>query len=559
MSTNRRQPVAPTVEVDPYRLQPLRALDWLTEVAIPVCIFGMLGCLLYYLIDLRAAAGGGFNSILRWVCFWFLLAVIAITRIRTKYGDSVMAAPYSVGLGVAVGFFIFHYTVGGDTLFGELSSATGALVSLLFNYAVIVLIWWAASRITRECTAEEHVEEQIEHGLFSDLSDEFERPADRSQRPAHPGRSILWVCLIAAIIFGFGSRLVAPGTTVARHSTWCVAGFGFFALALLALTNLSALRMDVRVRKIWMSSRLAPNWIVTSLVLTILLVLLAAAMPAVHHKLTRQTFGQSHREQQIAQGGRGPAVGMRQAQRPGRGGEQWEYGGRGQQPGGEESQARQGQREGVLPGGDQPGQGSGQTGTQQGEGSGQGSGRGSPTLPSGSAIPEGIARLLLWILVLLMLAAIVWAVASYWRRLGALLGAVVAGLGALWRRLAGLFGRRPAAEEALPHDPFADIFTNTSLLERLSPEQVVRHIYRAFVTYATVAGHPRGEGQTEMEFARGLPYGLGLERGDTRRLTYAYIQVAYSDQPAREDAVEMSREVWDKLLPCIERLRDNTR
>ena len=63
--------------------------DWLTELAIPTGIFGLLGSLLYYLVEVRAAlAGPGSIGPLRWVIFWFLLAIIAIARIRTKHGGA---------------------------------------------------------------------------------------------------------------------------------------------------------------------------------------------------------------------------------------------------------------------------------------------------------------------------------------------------------------------------------------------------------------------------------------------------------------------------------------
>jgi len=47
----------PPPEEDSVR-DPLPQFDWLTEVAIPVCVFGLLGSLLYYLIEIRSTLAG---------------------------------------------------------------------------------------------------------------------------------------------------------------------------------------------------------------------------------------------------------------------------------------------------------------------------------------------------------------------------------------------------------------------------------------------------------------------------------------------------------------------
>ncbi|MCD6361239.1 MAG: hypothetical protein J7M38_10275, partial [Armatimonadetes bacterium] len=216
--------------------------DWLTEIAIPLGVFGLLGSLLYYLIEVRSVlAGAHAVGPLRWVVFWFLLAVIGIARIRTKYGGAAIAGYYTALLAGAIAVFVWVYT-------GRLGSLSGAgggdyTLSLLFNWSLVGVVWWAATAVTREATLEENVESQLEGGLWSLLADEWqypdagqepEREVEQAQvRPRHPGRLVLWVSLAALVLFAVGQRTIGSEGGHARTAFWCMSLYVLFALLLL--------------------------------------------------------------------------------------------------------------------------------------------------------------------------------------------------------------------------------------------------------------------------------------------------------------------------------------
>ncbi len=261
--------------------------DWLTEIAIPLGVFGLLGSLVYYLIEVRTVLSGGASvGPLRWVVVWFLLATIGIARIRTKYGGAAIAGYYSALLAGSIGLFVWVYTGQLGPMYGGAADRTTALI---FNWAMVGLIWWAATAVTREATLEENVETQLEGGLWSLLADEWqypdqedkpEAPVDSAQvRPRHPGRLVLWVSLAALLLFAVGQRTVGAEREHARMAFICMSLYVLFALLLLALTNLSALRMSVRRRGISLSPAVTPAWIVASTAIVAAIVIFAAVMP----------------------------------------------------------------------------------------------------------------------------------------------------------------------------------------------------------------------------------------------------------------------------------------
>ncbi|MEA3403373.1 MAG: hypothetical protein U9R79_19170, partial [Armatimonadota bacterium] len=274
---------------EPQRREPLPQFDWLTEVAIPICVFGLLGSLLYYLIEVRATlAGPHAVGPLRWVVFWFLLACIGIARIRTKYGGAAIAGYYSALLAGAIALFVYVYTGRAGAFYG--GADQGQWLALLFNWALVGVVWWAASAVTREATLEENVETQLEGGLWTLLAEEWRYPDDEGRepdeevdhaqvRPRHPGRLVLWVSLAALVLFAVGQRTIGGEGEHARVAFWCMGAYVLFALLLLALTNLSALRMQVRRRGISLAPAVTPAWIAASAIVVILIVIFSASMP----------------------------------------------------------------------------------------------------------------------------------------------------------------------------------------------------------------------------------------------------------------------------------------
>lgn len=534
--------------------------DWLTELAIPLGVFGLLGSLLYYLIEVRSVVAGPHAvGPLRWVVFWFLLAVIGIARIRTKYGGAAIAGYYTALLAGAIGLFVWVYT----ERLGALTGHRGDhLMTLLFNWSVVGTVWWAASAVTREATLEENVATQLEGGLWTLLADEWQyvRPADHPEppanhaqvRPRHPGRLVLWVSLAALVLFAVGQRTIGSEGRHARIAFWCMSVYVLCALLLLALTNLSALRMKVRRRGISLSPAVTPAWIVASAIIVTAIIIFAAVMP------------------------RGTAPPQRplkspvsdwpsQAERPGpREGPTEGMGRQGTQPGGREQAAaragKEGQQQAAQQGtedgrgtGRQDGEGDAAGGRGQGRGEGRGPGQGGQDQPApASGQNASLSRLLLWLLAAAAVAAVVVFVIAHRRRLWqglsrlrAVPALLAAALSSLWGRLQGWLGRRPGVGEshALPADPFVDIFAR-GLADNLQPAEVIDYVYRAFQVYMARLGYERAADQTALEFLRSLPAHVLLPDEGAQRLTRAYVLAMYSPREVTAQQVQGAREIW---------------
>lgn len=555
----------PPAQFEPGGHDPLPQFDWLTEVAIPICVFGLLGSLLYYLIEVRASLAGPYSvGPLRWVVFWFLLACIGIARIRTKYGGAAIASYYSVLLAGAMALFVWVYTGHAGAFYGGVNQ--GRWLALLFNWSLVGVVWWAASAVTREATLEENVETQLEGGLWTLLAEEWQYPSEDARRaaaeadharvrPRHPGRLVLWVSLVALVLFAVGQRTLGGESDHARVAFRCMAAYVLFALLLLALTNLSALRMQVRRRGISLAPAVSPAWIITSTIVVIAIVLFSSAMPRpptpegpLRLVVVPEWLTDSRRP------------GMEEGPAPG-------LGPQGRQPGGEEESAgawhesewgepTTGDRGDFS--GDGAREGSGRE--QQERGAGQGQGRGSSSsLRDHLGAPAGtsdLARLLLWLLLIaagLAVAYFVWvhrdSVRNALRLLAHLPLYLGRGLRRLWERFRawlarlGLPGRKGAGAERLPEDPFVDIFAR-GLDAKLPPAEVIRYVYRAFQVYAARGGCARRDDQTALEFLRALPAHLHLPDQAVERLTRAYVLATYSPHEVTPAQVEGARKTW---------------
>lgn len=570
--------------------EPLPEFDWLTEVAIPVCVFGLLGSLLYYLIEVRATLAGQYAvGPLRWVVFWFLLATIGIARIRTKYGGAAIAGYYSALLGLAMFVFVWVYTGRAGSFYGGANDSN--LLALLFNWSLVGVVWWAAGAVTREATLEENVESQLEGGLWTLLADEWQypdeddRPADEEidhakARPRHPGRLVLWVSLAALVLFAVGQRTIGGEGEHARLAFWCMSAYVLFALLLLALTNLSALRMQVRRRGISLAPAVTPAWIVASLIVTVLIVVFSTQMPRSptpegHPQVVQLPDWLTDSERPGME--EGPAQGLGPEGEGPRGddrgpGEGEDEGEGADEEEGESAASEQGE-EGEQGAGAEEGQAATSGGEDRGEGEGESDSEGEETRPSPDGEepgtfefepPSGLARLLM--LLLLLAAAI--AIACFlwvWRRqviealrhLAMLPVYLGRALERAWRRLVawlsrlGLPVRISGGSRNIPDNPFVDIFTR-GLADELAPAEVVRYVYRAFQAYTARGGYERRDDQTALEFLRSLPPELHLPDRAAERLTRAYVLATYSPREVTEAQVRGARETWRMMKQRLE-------
>lgn len=227
----------------------------------PALIMGMVGTLMLFLVD--AGYRGPFGAQVRWTLCWFVLASVLVSRIAIQQGSGY-ASLYGLILGAATAFRLVQF----------LGLHPGALL-------LIALLWWCASKLTRDCTVIDDDEDASGEGLLHrarlqpDESDSpdmppadippatraISKPKPDTQPPHAPGLWVLYFSLGALPVFGLG-QLAIPADDAALR----LRGFVFLcvylacALGLLFLTSFLGLRRYLRQRRLVMPTAAVRLW-----------------------------------------------------------------------------------------------------------------------------------------------------------------------------------------------------------------------------------------------------------------------------------------------------------
>jgi hypothetical protein len=256
--------------------------DWLT----PVLIMALIGSLVFFLIDV--AYSGDFTGRLRWVLFFYVFGAVLIGRISLEAEISARAPLYSLLLGGAIFIALTTYVE---------YPAGLASFAWMINLAFIVLIWWCAGKLTRDCHFEDDDEEASGKGLLQAAGIEDEKQAvdkpppgldtfadptklklspmedpslswwdrfrqyreERKRRPRTPGIWIVYFSLAALPIFGFGQALIEDEEP-RRHAFWMMVYYVASGLGLLLTTCFLGLRRYLRQRGLQMPAPMAGAW-----------------------------------------------------------------------------------------------------------------------------------------------------------------------------------------------------------------------------------------------------------------------------------------------------------
>src|ERR1019366_9214372 len=241
-------------------LKPNKTLaDYLVVGISPVLIMVLAGSLCYFLIEVffRGPAVGS----VRWVMFWFVMAVVLVSRIGIEEGTGRAAA---YGLGLAAATWLYLLTVSPAFVLGMI---------------LLGIVWWCAHKLTWDCTLIDEEEDASGGGLLETASDrknflpskikaltkikesktELEPPPSK---PHSPGLWVVYFSLAALPLFGIGQMLLPRDDNAARH-----AGFSYLfiyvtaALGLLLTTSFLGLRRYLRQRYLPMPPLIAFGWI----------------------------------------------------------------------------------------------------------------------------------------------------------------------------------------------------------------------------------------------------------------------------------------------------------
>ena len=239
--------------------------DYMVIGISPVLIMLLVGSLSFFLIQVfyRGEAVGS----VRWVVFWFVMAVVLVSRIGIEEGAG-HAAVYGLALAAATWLYLMQ-------------------IHPAYFLGVVLLgtVWWCAHKLTWDCTLIDDDVDASGSGLLQTAREgrKFkpeETPSgpvgkkaaaisgfknDRKRRAAIPHPPGLWVVyfsLVALPLFGIGQMLLPGGDTDSRR-----AGFAFLfvymaaAVGLLLTTSFLGLRRYLRQRHLKMPGIIAFGWL----------------------------------------------------------------------------------------------------------------------------------------------------------------------------------------------------------------------------------------------------------------------------------------------------------
>ena len=260
------------------------AADYLVIAVSPALIMVMVHSVCFFLMEVfyRGEAGGG----VRWVLFWFVLAVVLIARIGIEQGDG-QAMLY--GLALACVTWLYMATIQPNVVFGAL---------------LLGIVWFTAHKLTSNCTLIDEDADASGQGLLQTIrrlprllkktSPPVSQPATtpltapalipppekKSTNSQIPGVWLIYFSLAALPIFGLGQTLLPAGDMAARRQ-----GFIYLfcylaaALGLLVTTSFLGLRRYLRQRRLVMPSNIALGWVQFGAVGAVVVLCLCLLLP----------------------------------------------------------------------------------------------------------------------------------------------------------------------------------------------------------------------------------------------------------------------------------------
>lgn len=277
-------------------------IDLVAAAVSPVLIAVMVGSLTFFLIEVLYA--GNYSGRLLYTMFFFVGGAVCIARISIELGAR-QAGFYALGLGAVVFFALASYVEYATPLM----RAIGPLVDL----GLMALVWWAANRLTWDCT---HLDEDrkasgrgllvaagLEESPDADEPDEsppkkksrrgdlrlnwFERfgayRAAQKKKPHTPGTWVVYFGLAALPVFALGQSLIAADDTDRRRATFLqMAAFVGSGLGLLVTTSLLGLRKYLDDRGARIPPALTAGWLGLGAVLIAGFLAVGAVLPRPH-------------------------------------------------------------------------------------------------------------------------------------------------------------------------------------------------------------------------------------------------------------------------------------
>jgi hypothetical protein len=278
-------------------------IDIAAVVVSPALVMLMVGSLTFFLITVLYQ--GAYPDRLLYTFFVFVFGAVLIARISIQFGRA-RAGLYAAGLGGACFLAMMAFV--------KYPSGIMATLGPVLNLGLMALVWWAADKLTWDCT---HFDDDRkasgkgvlaaagldqESGVGSQESDEEEaKPKRRGKKPvgwlekfqayreqqrkkAHtPGVWVLYFALAALPLFALGQSLIDPADTATRRATlWQMAVYVGSGLGLLVTTTLFGLKRYLEQRNARIPPVMVGGWLGLGAGLIVVFLAVGMALPRPH-------------------------------------------------------------------------------------------------------------------------------------------------------------------------------------------------------------------------------------------------------------------------------------
>ncbi|MFO0926478.1 MAG: hypothetical protein U0736_05490 [Gemmataceae bacterium] len=283
--------------------------DYVTLVFSPVLIMGLVGSLVFFLLEVLYPAGGQWRERLQWILFFFVFGAVLTGRIAMTGEISSRAGLY--------GSILALLTYIAMQRFVEYPESVRSL-SFLVNLVLVGVVWWCAHRLTWDCTNVDEETDMSGEGLLQAAGledrppppagaetdedghdaktgaswlDRYRRYRDERQKRRTLGVWVVYFSLAALPIFGLGQSLIpATAPDRRRFAFWLMTVYVACALGLLLTTCFLGLRRYLRQKRLRMPAAMTAMWLIAGGGLVVVLLVLGALLPRPSSEYPLLTF-----------------------------------------------------------------------------------------------------------------------------------------------------------------------------------------------------------------------------------------------------------------------------
>lgn len=284
------------------------AVSFVSVVINPALIMGMVGSLVWFLVD--ALYAGNYPDRLLWCLSFFVFGSVLIARISIEQ-SAQRALAYSAVLGGLTFLALLRFV--------EYPSVRAEGLGQLFSFTMMGTVWWLTNRLTWDCTHFEDDRKASGKGLLAAAgsitrresaeqagqpqAEDDDQPngkkkkkknpeligwlerwdnyrAEQRKKPHTPGLWILYFTLAALPVFALGQSLIDSADTDRQRATLMEAAiFVACGIGLLASTTLMGLDEYLRQRGVNTPAGMVASWFGLAAIIGVVFLGLALVLP----------------------------------------------------------------------------------------------------------------------------------------------------------------------------------------------------------------------------------------------------------------------------------------